>query len=72
MSKMGPEKIWLRFWDILGGQVQNDLKTLWNRLLGSDLNFFKNVWERNGPFCSNGWGGRGGSEEIERAFPNKQ
>ena len=41
MSKMGPEKICLRFWDILGCQVQNDLKTLGNRFLGSDPNFLK-------------------------------
>ena len=40
---MGPEKICLRFWDILGCQVQNDLKTLGNRFLGRDLNFLKNV-----------------------------
>ena len=38
---MGPEKNCLRFWDILGGQVQNDLKTLGNRFLGRDLNFLK-------------------------------
>ena len=44
---MGLEKIWLRFWDIFPGHVQNDLKTLGNRLLGSDLNFLKNV--KNGP-----------------------
>ena len=34
MSKMDPEKNWLRFWDILGSQVQNDLKTHGNRFLG--------------------------------------
>ena len=43
VSKMGLEKNCLRFWDILGGQVQNDLKTLGNRFLDSDLNFLKNV-----------------------------
>ena len=42
MSKKGLEQNCLRFWDILGGQVQNDLKTLGNRFLGSDLNFLKN------------------------------
>ena len=46
MTKMGPEKKCLRFWDILGGHVQNDLKTLGNRLLGSDLSFLKN--DKNG------------------------
>ena len=40
---MGPEKNWLRFWDILGGQVQNDLKWLGNRFWGRELNFLKNV-----------------------------
>ena len=40
---MGPENNCLRFWDILGGQVQNGLKTLGNRFLGSDLTFWKNV-----------------------------
>ena len=43
MSKMGPEKISSRFWDIVGCQVQNDLKTLGNRFLGRDPNFLKNV-----------------------------
>ena len=43
MSKLGPEKICLRFWDILGGQVQNDLKTLGNRFLDRDLNFFEKM-----------------------------
>ena len=38
---MGPEKNCLRFWEILGGQVQNDLKTLGNKFLGRDLNFLK-------------------------------
>ena len=38
---MGPEKNCLRFWEILGCQVQNDLKTLGNWFLGSDLNFLK-------------------------------
>ena len=38
---MGPEKIWLRFWAIFLGQVQNDLKQFGNRLLGSDLNFLE-------------------------------
>ena len=41
MSKMGSEKNCLRFWDILEGQVQNDLKTLGNRLLALDLHFLK-------------------------------
>ena len=45
---MGPEKNCLRFWDILGCQVQNDLKTLGNRFLGSDLNFLKNVKNGSG------------------------
>ena len=40
---MGPEKIWLRFWDIFPENVQNDLKTLGNLFLGRDLNFLKNV-----------------------------
>ena len=39
MLKIDPENICLRFWDILGCQVQNDLKTLGNRFLGRDLNF---------------------------------
>ena len=39
MSKIGPEKICLRFWGILGCQVQNDLKTLGKLFLGRDLNF---------------------------------
>ena len=43
VSKMGPEKNWLRFWDIFPENVQNDLKTLGNRFLGRDLNFLKNV-----------------------------
>ena len=42
VSKMGPEKNCLRFWGILGCQVQNDLKTLGNRFLSRDLNFLKN------------------------------
>ena len=40
---MGPEQIWLRFWAMFVGQVQNDLKWLWKRLLDSDLTFLKNV-----------------------------
>ena len=40
---MGGENIWLSFWDILRCQVQNDLKTLGNSSLGSDLNFLKNA-----------------------------
>ena len=37
----GSGKKSLRFWVILGCQVQNDLKTLGNRFLGRDLNFLK-------------------------------
>ena len=36
-----PEKICLRFWDILGCQVQNVLKTLGKRFSGRDLHFLK-------------------------------
>ena len=43
MSKLGPEKICLRFWGISGCQVQNDLKTLGNRFLDRDLNFFEKM-----------------------------
>ena len=43
VSKIGLEKNWLRFWISLGCQVRNDMKTLGNRSLGSDLNFLKNV-----------------------------
>ena len=45
---MGPEKNCLRFWDILGCQVQNDLKTLGNRFFSPDLNFLKNVKNGSG------------------------
>ena len=40
---MGPEKIRLRFWDFLGCQVQNDLKLLGNRFLGSDRDLKRNT-----------------------------
>ena len=40
---MSLEKICLRFWDILGCQVQNDLKTPGNRFPGRDLNFLQKV-----------------------------
>ena len=43
MTRMGLEKIWLRFWDIFPGHVQNDLKTLGRLCLGRDLNFLKNA-----------------------------
>ena len=40
---MDPEKILLRFWNILGCQVQNDLKTLGNRFLGGEAAFLKKM-----------------------------
>ena len=61
---MGPEKHWLRFWDILGGQVQNDPKTLGNRFLGRDLNFLKKCqkWVRKKLFTLLGHFGMSGAE----------
>ena len=46
VSKMGPEKKCLRFWGILGCQVQNDLKTLGKRFLAGHFN----CAECRGPF----------------------
>ena len=69
MSKFGSGKNCLRFRDILGGQVQNDLKTLGNRFLERDLNFLENCQKsvRKQMFTLLGHFGGSGAEWPENA-----